>query len=416
MRHLLVAAVLVCAMPAPGHAQAARCGGSFDAWLAGLRAEARSAGISSRTLAEAAPMMKVDASVLARDRGQQVFTQTFVEFAQRMAEGYRLPQGRERIKRNQATFTRIERDFGVPASVIVAFWALETDFGANMGDIPTIRALTTLAHDCRRPQLFRDQLLAALGILEAGDLPLARMRGPFAGELGQLQFLPTHYLAYAVDYDRDGHRDLISSTPDALASAANFAARLGWRRGEPWLEEVRVPPNLAWDQCGLDIEHPRSQWARWGVTRIGGRALKADGLPASLLLPTGRHGPAFLAYPNFRIVHLEWNKSLVYATTAAYLATRIDGQPRMTLTEKVPSLSLGQMKSLQQELATRGYEIGSIDGVLGMQTRVAVRDVQKKLAMPADSYPTAELLQALRSGHGSSSPGPPATDPHPKPR
>lgn len=397
MLRLALSAFLVCVLPVVAHAQTAPCGGPFDAWLAAFRREALSRGITSETLALAAPQMKVDAAVLSRDRGQQVFTQTFVEFATRMAEGYRLPQGKQRIKQNGATFARIERDFGVPAPVIAAFWALETDFGANMGDVPTLRAVTTLAHDCRRPELFREQLLAALRILQAGDLTLSQMKGPFAGELGQLQFLPTHYFDYAIDYDGDGRRNLIKSTPDALASAANYAARLGWRRGEPWLEEVRVPASLAWEQSGLDITHPRSQWAKWGVMRIDGTAMKADGLEASLLLPVGRHGPAFLAYSNFRRVYLQWNKSLVYATTAAYLAARITGAPRMTVRGKIPSLSLDQMKALQRELARRDYEIGKIDGVLGAQTRTAVREIQKKMGLPADAYPTVELLQRLRT-------------------
>jgi len=396
--HLTLATLLACAIPALAAAQTAPCGGPLDAWLAAFRRDALSRGITSRTLEDAAPMMKVDAAVLSKDRGQGVFAQGFVEFATRMAEGYRIPAGKERIKRNSAVFARIDRDFGVPAPVIVAFWALETDFGANLGDIPTIRSLTTLAHDCRRPELFREQLLAALRILQNGDLTLAQMKGPFAGELGQLQFLPTHYLDFGIDYDGDGHRNLIRSTPDALASAANYAAKLGWRRGEPWLEEVHVPAGFAWDQSGLDIEHPRAEWAKRGVTRVDGRKLKADELGASLLLPMGRHGPAFLAYRNFRLVYLQWNKSLVYATTAAYLATRISGQPRMTVAGKIPSLSLEQTKALQQELARRGYDIGKIDGVIGAQTRSAVRDMQKKLGMPADAYPTAELLEKMRAG------------------
>jgi lytic murein transglycosylase len=397
MRHLLVAILLVCTTPTFSPAQAPPCGGPFDAWLAAFRKEALAKGITSQTLAQAAPLMKVDRAVISRDRGQGVFTQTFVEFASRMAEGYRLPAGKERIKRNAATFERIEREFGVPAPVIVAFWGLETDFGANLGDTPTIRALTSLAHDCRRPELFREQLLAALRILQNGDLTLAQMKGPFAGELGQLQFLPAHYLNYAVDFDGDGHRNLIKSTPDALASAANYASKIGWRRGEPWLEEVRVPANLPWDQAGLDVEHPRSKWAQWGVTRISGAPLPADALGASVVLPLGRQGPAFLAYANFRTVYLEWNKSFVYALTAAYLATRIDGAPRMTVRAKVPTLSQSQMKSLQQELAKRGYELGKIDGVLGLQTRLAVREAQKKTGLPADGWPTTELLAKLRS-------------------
>jgi lytic murein transglycosylase len=398
MRSIRLAILLVCVVPGFARAQPVPCGGSFDAWLAAFRREALSQGITNETLATAAPLMKVDPAVLSKDRGQGVFTQTFVEFAARMAEGYRLPQGKERIKQNASTFARIEREFGVPAPVIVAFWALETDFGANMGDVPTIRALTTLAHDCRRPELFREQLFAALRILQAGDLTLDQMKGPFAGELGQLQFLPTHYFDFAIDYDGDGHRNLIRSTPDALASAANYAAKLGWRRGEPWLEEVRVPAGLPWEESGIDIAHPRSQWASWGVDRVDGSPLDADRLEASLLLPMGRHGPAFLAYPNFTIVYLQWNKSFVYATTAAYLATRIDGAPRMTVSGKIPSLSQDQMKALQSELARRGYDIGKIDGVLGIQTRTAVRDMQKKLGFPADAYPTVELLQKMRVG------------------
>jgi lytic murein transglycosylase len=397
MRSVPLALFLLVSTPALAAAQAAPCGGPFDAWLAAFRKEALAKGITSQTLAQAAPFMKTDRAVISKDRGQGVFSQTFVEFASRMAEGYRLPHGKERIKKNAATFARIERDFGVPAPVIVAFWGLETDFGSNLGDTPTIRALATLAHDCRRPELFREQLLAALRILQDGDLALAQMKGPFAGELGQLQFLPAHYLNYAVDYDGDGHRNLIKSTPDALASAANYAAKIGWRRGEPWLEEVRAAATVPWDQAGLDLEHPRSQWARWGVTRIDGSPIKADALSASLVLPMGRQGPAFLAYANFRTVYLEWNKSFVYALTAAYLATRIDGAPRMTVRTKVATLSQSQMKSLQEDLAERGYELGKIDGVLGQQTRLAVREAQKKLGMPADGWPTAELLQKLRT-------------------
>ena len=396
MRNLPLAALLLCFLPSLANAQAPPCGGSFNEWLATFRQEALSQGITKATLDEAAPLMKVDAAVLSNDRGQSVFAQTFVEFAARMADGYRLPASKARIKKHAATFARIERDYGVPAPVIVAFWALETDFGAVMGDTPTIRALTTLAHDCRRPELFRPQLLAALRILQSGDLTLAQMKGPFAGELGQLQFLPTHYLDYAVDYDGDGRRNLIASTPDALASAANYAVEIGWKRGEPWLQEVRVPSDFAWDQTGLDIQHPRSQWAQWGVKRIDAGALQADGLSASLLLPMGRKGPAFLAYPNFLRVYLEWNKSFVYATTAAYLATRIGGQPQMTVRAKIPSLSLKEMKTLQEQLTQRGYEIGKIDGVLGAKTRSAVREEQKKLGLPADSYPTVELLRALQ--------------------
>ena len=253
-------------------------------------------------------------------------------------------------------FQRIENQYGVPAAPIVAFWGLETDFGANIGNLPTLRALATLAFDCRRPQLFRPQLLAALKVIQRGDLTPEQMVGPFAGELGQLQFLPAHYFDHGVDFDGDGRRDLLKSAPDALGSAGNFMKHLGWKKGEPWLQEVRVPENLPWDQADLSIKHPRSQWARWGVTYPGGRPLAADAMPASLVLPMGRFGPAFLAYANFD-VFIGWNQSLVYATTAAYFATRLAGAPAVGRgNAPVPAFSYEQMRELQRNSDAAGIQ------------------------------------------------------------
>jgi lytic murein transglycosylase len=387
-----VAALLLGGTPAV----AQQCGGGFDRWLANFKAEAASKGISRTTLAAAEPLMEFDQSIVNRDRGQKVFSQTFLEFSKRMAEGHRLSQGAQKIKQMGGTFQRIEQQYGVPAPVLVAFWGLETDFGGFMGNIPTLRSVTTLAYDCRRPGLFREQLLAALKIIERGDLTPENMIGPFAGELGQLQFLPVHYLDFGVDFDGDGRRDLIRSSQDALASGANYMQKLGWRRGEPWLQEVRVPAQLPWEQADVEIQQPRSQWARWGVTAASGGPLPADNLAASLILPMGRNGPAFLAYPNFK-VYLEWNQSLIYATTAAYLATRLAGAQRVSPGRgEVESLSFNETRELQQLLARRGYDVGKTDGIVGSQTRAAVRDMQKKIGLPADSYPTPELLSRLR--------------------
>ena len=259
-----------------------------------------------------------------------------------------------------------------------------------------LRALATLAYDCRRGEMFRGELLAAMKIIDSGDLEPEEMIGSWAGELGQTQFLPTHYLNHAIDYDGDGRRDLIRSVPDIIGSSANFMAHLGWRRGEPWLEEVRVPAQLPWDQADLAIQHPRSKWAAWGVRTASGGALPKDSLPASLLLPMGRNGPAFLAYQNFQ-VYLKRNQSLNYATTAAYLATRVDGAPPMSRgNAPVESLDFGQIKELQTLLARRGYDVGEVDGRLGAGTRAAVKSMQVKLGLPADSYPSPELLDALR--------------------
>src|SRR5438128_7518389 len=217
-----------------------------------------------------------------------------------MAADYRMQQGRQYIQRYAQAFARAEKQYGVSPEVIAAFWGLESDFGANMGTLPTLRSLVSLAYDCRRSEMFANETIAALKIIDRGDLSPDEMIGSWAGELGQTQFLPTHYFNYAVDYDGDGRRNLLSSPPDVIGSTANYIANgLKWRRGEPWLQEARAPQNLPWDQADLTVKLPRSKWAQLGVTYPDGKPLPNDDLPASLLLPMGRTGPAFLAYANF---------------------------------------------------------------------------------------------------------------------
>jgi hypothetical protein len=224
------------------------------------------------------------------------------------------------------------------------------------------------------------------------------MVGSWAGELGQTQMMPSEYYQYAIDYDGDGARNLLRSAPDVLASTANYLVGLGWRRGEPWLTEVRVPATLPWQQADLDIKLPRAKWASYGVTFADGRPLPADDLPASLLLPVGRFGPAFLAYDNFR-VYLQWNNALVYSTTAAYLATRIAGAPALHRGSPPPPLAFNDIKALQSMLVRAGQDVGAIDGFLGLKTRQAVKAMQVKYGLPADSYPTAELVARMRTSH-----------------
>ncbi len=236
----------------------------------------------------------------------------------------------------------------------------------------------------------------ALRLIERGDLSAGEMIGSWAGEVGQIQMMPTEYNKYAVDFDGDGHRNLLKSVPDIIASAGNYIQSLGWRSGEPWIRNVRVGPNVPWEQADLSIQHPGSQWAKWGVTSADGKPLPSD-LPASLVLPMGRFGPAFLVYPNFQ-VYLKWNQSLVYSLTAAYYATRLDGAPAMDKGSGTPPppLSFEQAKELQQKLRAFGYK-GDIDGKLGMETRTAIKAAQIKQRLPADSYPTVELLQRLEA-------------------
>jgi len=374
-------------------------GQGFDQWLAGFKQQAVAQGVSPRTVQTALASITYDAQVVGTDRGQKVFGQSFFEFSDRMVANYRITQGRQKIQANKAMFDQIEQQFGVPGAVLVAFWGLETDFGAFMGDKQTIRSVASLAYDCRRAEMFRTQLLAALKIIDRGDLTPQTMRGPWAGELGQFQFLPDHYLNYGVDFDRDGRVDLIRSAPDALASAANYIKSLGWQRGQPWLEEVRVPANLPWQQTDLSTQLPRGQWAQMGVVRADGRPLPNDQLPASVLLPMGRNGPAFLAYPNFS-VFTEWNNSLVYATSAAYLAARVAGAPAFNRGQgkAIPVLSQAQVVELQRLLNARGHHVGRVDGITGSATRQAVKVEQLRLGLPADAYPTPDLLAALRAG------------------
>jgi lytic murein transglycosylase len=240
MRHiralsLALASALFCLMLA-GPSRAASCGGDFDTWLADFKREAASQGLSQRAIGAALEGVTVDPAVLSRDRGQRVFSQTFEQFSGRMISADRMRRGGALLARHAAVFARIERQFGVPGPVLTAIWGLETDYGVNQGRFSIIRSVATLAHDCRRTDKFRAELFDVLRIVDRGDMTPAELRGDWAGEIGQTQFLPSSYVKFAVDFDGNGKRDLIHSAPDALASTANYLKSYGWRRGEPWGE------------------------------------------------------------------------------------------------------------------------------------------------------------------------------------
>ncbi len=370
---------------------------SFSSFLRKFRRHAAQNGISRRTLSATLDGLRHDPKVLSRDRRQGVFSFSFLKFSGRMISGHRLAKGRRELARRKRLFRRIEQKYGVPGPVLVAFWGLETDFGAFMGKSDSIRSIATLAWDCRRPELFRRNLLAALRLIENGDLRHSEMRGPWAGELGHTQFLPEHYVEYGVDFDGDGRRNLIRSVPDAMASTANYLKHIGWQSGQPWIQEVRVPASMPWGQSDKTIMHSLAQWSKWGVRSASGRPLRDNGLKASLILPMGRNGSAFLGYDNFFKVYQEWNHSAVYATTAAYFATRLAGKRKVSPGRgKVVPLTGAQTKQLQRLLRSRGFDVGKIDGIIGAGTRTAVKAMQKKYGMPADSYPTMALLRRLR--------------------
>jgi lytic murein transglycosylase len=395
MRLALMAAVGLLAMT--GMAAAQECGNGakgFDKFMRGFAAEAQAAGIGDAGLS-ALDGLSYDPAIVKKDRAQSVFSQSFLEFQARMVSDYRIKQGAALLKKHKRVFDAVQEQYGVPGPVIIAFWALETDFGANMGDFATLPSLATLAWDCRRPEKFREQLMGALRLIDKGDIPLSDMVGAWAGEIGHTQFLPKEYDEIAVDFDGDGKRNLRRSIPDAMGSSGALLVKHGWQANQPWLQEVSVPSDLPWEEADIAITHPRSQWAKWGVKG----KFKADKVPASLHLPMGRKGPAFLAYGNFTNAYLLWNESLVYSTTAAYLATRIAGAPKLDAGNgTVEPLSYKQIIELQKILVGRGYDVGEVDGKLGKATRAAVKDVQIKMGLPADSYPDQEFLAALKSG------------------
>ncbi|WP_099825630.1 lytic murein transglycosylase [Oceaniglobus indicus] len=393
MRHAIATALLA-VLPLVADAQTGvPCGGDFDGFVSDLKAEAQAMGHPADTVNAFFDGVLQDPRTLRADASQGVFQLPFVEFSRRVISQNRIDNGRANLRKWATTFDRIEAEYGVSPGVLLAFWALETDFGAVQGDFNTVNALVTLAHDCRRPELFRPQIFAALTLFENGDLDPRTTTGAWAGEIGMVQMLPRDILENGVDGDGDGHVTLKTSVPDALMSGANMLRDLGWRAGEPWLHEVTAPRDLDWTRTGLDHRAPVADWRALGVTPRNG-PLGPDDMPAALLLPQGRNGPAFLAYPNFD-VFFEWNQSFVYVTTAAYFATRLEGAQVYAAGTPAPGLSDAQMIRLQERLVELGHDVGGIDGILGEKTREAVQKEQVRLGLPADAWPTAELLQRL---------------------
>lgn len=383
----LITALSILAAPVA----AQQCGGSFSGFLDGLVDEAATQGIDRATAQGFLAGARQDQAVLNADRSQGFFQRDFIDFSRRLISNNRIQSGLNQARQQDAIFDRIEAEFGIPRGVLLAFWAFETDYGAIQGDFNTRNALVTLAHDCRRPELFRPQVFAAMELFARRDFDPARTTGAWAGEIGMVQMLPGDIIENGRDGDGDGQVSLKTSAPDALLSGASVLASLGWQPNQPWLQEVTVPSEMDWALSGIETKRPASDWAAMGVSAREGAL--AD-LPASLILPMGRKGPAFLAYPNFD-VYFEWNQSFVYVLTAAYFGTRLQGAPVYNAGNPDAGLSGDQIRVLQQKLQARGYDVGGADGILGARTRVAIQAEQTRLGMPADAWPTAALLNAL---------------------
>jgi len=379
--------------PVAAHAQPTQ---SFAQWRDGFRVQALAAGISAQTFDSAFAGIEPDDSVVTADRSQPEFTRPVWQYLESAVSPARVSNGQQRLQQNDAALQRIDTTYGVDREAVVAIWGMESNFGAQMGSKNVIRSLATLAYEGRRPDFGRDQLIAALQILQHGDVPASNMIGSWAGAMGQTQFIPTTYNRYAVDFDGDGKRDIWGSSTDALASTANYLSASGWQRGQSWGFEVVLPQGFDYAQADMDIRKPISEWQRLGVQAASG-AMPGD-TSASLLLPAGYRGPAFLVTDNFRAI-LKYNNSTSYALAVGLLANSLRGGGQLLGQWPVGDtpLSRSERVELQQALSARGYAAGTADGIIGANTRKAIRAFQQSVGEPADGYPTPELLARLRN-------------------
>ncbi len=369
--------------------------GGFHAWLQAFARDALAAGISQPTIDATLAHAQWQPRVLELDQAQPEFTRTPWAYLDGAVSPQRVAQGREQRRLHAAALDAAAARYGVPASIITAIWGMESNYGRNFGSFSAIDALATLAYDGRRRDWARGELLAALRIVDRGDMAADALIGSWAGAMGHTQFLPSVYLAYAVDGDGDGRRDIWGSVPDVAASTANFLAHSGWQSGQPWGVEVRLPPGFDYARAELSLRQDSSAWAAEGVRAVDGGALPALHY-ASILTPAGARGPAILVGPNFRAL-LRYNNSVNYALAVGLLARQIAGGAGLVAAwpRELPALSRSEIKTLQERLNRRGFDTGAPDGVAGPATRAGLRRYQQSLGLPADGYATQELLQRL---------------------
>ena len=368
---------------------------SFVAWKAAFRTRAIAQGISPGVFDAAFQGVGVNADVVRLDGRQAEFTKPIWEYLDSAASPTRVETGRAKRRELGPTMTAIEARYGVDGEAVLAIWGMESNYGANRGDIPVIESLATLAYEGRRRSFAEEQLVAALRILQAGDVTPAEMRGSWAGAMGQNQFMPSSYMSYAVDGDGDGRRDIWGSIPDVAASTAHFLEREGWVPGETWGTEVQLPPGFDHARAELSVRQSTAQWAAEGVRAMDGNALP-DLASASILAPAGARGPAFLVGKNFRTI-LRYNNSTNYALAVALLSQRLSGGPGVVAEwpRDLQPLSREQTRQLQAALNAKGFDTGTPDGVLGPATRAGLRKYQQSQGLVADGYPTLELLRSL---------------------
>lgn len=368
---------------------------TFSKWLEELKEEARMQGISTETVADTFEAAKFLPSVVALDRSQPEFITTFSSYINKRVTSKRIAFGRVKIEKHKALLDEIEKQYGVPQTVLVAFWGLETNYGSNKGGYGLPSSLMTLAYEGRRAAFFRSQLIDVMHIIDAGHNDAASMKGSWAGAMGHMQFMPSTFLAYATDANADGRNDIWNSLPDAFSSAANYLSSIGWEKGEPVALEVRLPANFEYYQAQLGFRQSSKAWAGSGI-------IQADGSPlpiianAAILLPQGWQGPAFIVGNNFDVV-MKWNRSINYALSVSHLANQLLADKPMLygLDTEEKGITFDQAWALQVKLNALGYDSGKPDGLPGTKTKAAIRSYQLANKLPADGYPSIGLFESL---------------------
>lgn len=369
---------------------------SFAQWLQGFRGDALKRGVSAATFDKALGAAQPVARVVELDRKQPEFTTTFQSYLSKMVTNDRVEKGRKMLAQHKALLDHVAARHGVQPRFLVAFWGLETNFGATLGGFRTAEALATLAWDRRRPDFFREQLLALLTLMQKGDVAFDA-RGSWAGAMGHCQFMPTTYRDFAVDFDGDGRRDLWRSLPDVFASAAHYLGRTGWNPDQTWGREVLLPAGFDWELADGKTLGSLADWQALGVRANDGKNLPARNLEAALVLPSGHRGPAFLVYGNFKAI-MTWNRSVFYAVAVGHLADRLAGGGGLSTPPNPRDLPLSyqEVVEIQQRLAALGHDIGEFDGVIGAKSRVAVKAFQRSLGLPPDGHADKDMLERLR--------------------
>lgn len=369
---------------------------AFSQWLVTLSGEFEQKGISLATLERDLLPLQLNQKVIELDRKQPEFNQNFWNYYTRRVTQQRIQKGQEVLKQHQPLFDQVARIYGLPASVLTAFWGLETNFGGYTGNLPILQSLATLAYDTRRTDFFKSQLFQALKIIDQGHVSAAEMKGSWAGAMGQTQFMPSTFLKYAVDGDGDKKIHLWNSLSDVMHSSGNFLSQIGWQRGETWGVEVRIPPTL--DYSHLDEIKLLGHWWTLGVNPLdAGQEDQLDpNTSAQLILPLGHQGPAFLVFDNFKVI-MRWNRSIFYALSVGLLADQIAGKPGISrLPQKIDApLSLQKAMAVQEKLNQLGFKAGKPDGLIGPETQRALRAWQASQGLIADGHPSSEHIDLL---------------------